>query len=845
MESRRTEPLAAPRRVALTLFTILLATTPLGAQVLRENRANWALAERYSAENLRPFVYSSSVTPGWINNSDEFWYRWQDRHGIRFWRVDPARRSRRSLFDHQKMADQLSQALRKPQEAHQLPIRTLTFTSDAKAIRFAVDNRRFEYDLERELLRETAPGEAPPPDPAAARGGGDRAPSDRPDYRNFAPDRKSYVYVENDNLYYVDLEKGEQPIPLTTDGERHYTFPTGFFGGGQQQQEQQREQQRRDRDQQDEDQRRQGEMGEQPPPAPRRSRPNVVWSPDSRAFAVLRTDSRKVADLFLVNPLAQPRPTLTTYRYAMPGEANVPQVELWWFARDRGRLERLPVERWKDQRIYDVHWANGSEKLRLVRRDRLQRNMELIEIEVRTGAIASLLTESVENAYLERRDIRYVRPGGDFIWWSERTGWGHFYLYSHDGKLKHAITSGPYRAEAIVAVDERRGVLWFRAYGREPNECPYYAHLYRVNLDGSDLTLLDPGDADHNTLLSPSRRFAVDNYSRVDLPPRAVVRNDRGQVVMELEEMDVSRLVELGWKPPERFVVKAADGITDLYGNMWKPFDFDPRRRYPIIAHVYPGPQTEQVATTFSPTASQQRLANLGFIVVQLGNRGGSPRRSNAYHSYGYFNLRDYGLADKKAGIEQLAVTHPWIDLDRVGIYGHSGGGFMTAAAMMLPPYNEFFKVGVASAGNHDNNIYNQNWSEQHHGLREVPASRGESGEGGQSRSGQEGGSASGGASGDVRYEIKVPTNAELATHLKGRLLLVHGDMDNNVHPANTMRLVEALIRANKRFDLLILPGKAHSFGDMQPYFTRVMHEYFAEHLLGDYYRTSAEIGAR
>ena len=385
-------------------------------------------------------------------------------------------------------------------------------------------------------------------------------------------------------------------------------------------------------------------------------------------------------------------------------------------------------------------------------------------------------------------------------------------------------------------------MLFFRAVGKEPDENAYYRHTYRVGLDGGQIALLDPGDADHNSSISPSKKYAVDTYSRVDQPPVSVLRDERGQVILELEQMDLSKLVEMGWRPPERFTVKAADGVTDIYGNMWLPFDFDPTKKYPIIAHVYPGPQQENVSTAFSATAAPQRLAQLGFVVIQIGNRGGSPRRSNAYHSFGYYNLRDYGLADKKAGIEQLASRHPWIDVDRVGIFGHSGGGFMTAAAMLQPPYNDFFKVGVSSAGNHDNNVYNQNWSEQHHGLKEVRTPRNATTTSANTRTGDDGGAEDQEQEYDLKFEIKVPANHELAANLKGRLLLVHGDMDNNVHPAGTIRLADALIKANKRFDLFLMPGKAHGFGDYQPYFTRMMMEYFAEHLLGDYYRVGADM---
>jgi dipeptidyl aminopeptidase/acylaminoacyl peptidase len=447
-----------------------------------------------------------------------------------------------------------------------------------------------------------------------------------------------------------------------------------------------------------------------------------------------------------------------------------------------------------------------------------------------------LLTEAVENAFLERQNVSYVKAGGDFVWWSERSGWGHYYLYSHDGTLKRQITAGDWRADGFVAMDSVRRAIWFTGVGREPGENVYYRHLYRTNVDEGAPVLLDAGEAEHTHSLSPSQKYALVNASRIDQTPSAVMIDaTTGNVIQELETFDTSALEAIGWKPPTQFTVKAADGVTDIYGNMWLPFDFDSTKSYPIIAHVYPGPQTESVTTGFAPTATQQRLAQLGFVVIQIGNRGGNPRRSNAYHSYGYYNLRDYGLADKKAGIEQLAARHPWIDIDKVGIYGHSGGGFMTAAALLLPPYNDFFKVGVSSAGNHDNNVYNQNWSEQHHGLREVAAKD-------DRRVTQSQSDGDGGQEPQMKFEIHVPTNHELAENLKGSLLLVHGDMDNNVHPAGTIRLADALIKADKRFDFMVMPGKPHGFGNYQPYFTRMMFEYFAEHLLGDYYRTGAEM---
>jgi dipeptidyl-peptidase 4 len=812
--------------IKLALLILILALAVSGA-AQRPNQANWPLADRFSNDYMRLYVYSTSVTPGWINNTDNFWYAWRSAQGITFYHVDPKAKSKKPLFDHVKLAGQLSELSKKPYEHMQLPFNTVTFTEKGEAIRFVVENIRYEYDLKSETLRSL--GRAPRPgqqEGQEGQGQGQRrggppqaAQQQRQDFRNFSPDKKAYVYAQDHNLFYVEVVDGKDqpPVQLTKDGERYYSFGSRGEGQGQQQQQQQ---QRDDQQEQEEEQEQQQERQRET-----RVRANVTWSKDSKRFFVTRSDSRNVADLFLVNSLSQPRPTLMTYKYSMPGEENVGQLELFAFDPDKKELKKLAVDKWKDQRLFNIHWNETSDQLRFVRRDRLQRNLELCDIDLTTMEVKPLLSESVENAFLERQDARYVKPGGDFIWFSERNGWGHFYLYSNDGKLKNPITTGAWRADQIVAVDADKSTVWLRGVGREPGRNPYFRHLYRLKLDGTGLSLLDEGDADQNSVLSPSRRYIVTNGSRVDMLPKATLRDENGRVLMELEEMDVSRLIETGWRMPEAFVVKAADGITDIYGNMWKPFDFDPKKQYPIILHVYPGPQTESVTSNFAAMANNQRLAHLGFIVVQIGNRGGNPLRSNAYHSFGYYNLRDYGLGDKKAGVEQLAVRHRYIDIDRVGIYGHSGGGFMTAAALLLPPYNDFFKVGVSSAGNHDNNVYNQNWSEQHHGLKEVAV---------KDKDGKE--------TGETKFEIKVPTNHELAANLKGKLLLVHGDMDNNVHPAGTIRLVDALIKANKRFDFMLMPGQAHGFGPMQGYFTQMMMEYFAEHLLGDNYRRSADM---
>ena len=828
------------RMLIVAVATLVAAETQ--AQIAPKNTqpvANWALSDKFSQEALRSVIYSTQVTARFINKTDSAWYNWRDRNGSRFMLVVPKTKSKAPLFDHAKLAADLSALHRKPFTPTELPFTTIDFndSTNASVFQFRVDSTLYSYDLRTATVKSLgrAPrGPAPTGNPnfGGGGGGGGQGAGNQQNFRNYSPDSTVFVFAREHNLYLVTVARGDT-VQISTDGVKDYSF--GARDTTQQQFQQQQQQQQ--------DEQEQGQGGQQARNRDPRVRANVTWSKDSKAFFITRTDQRKVADLYLIDMLADPRPRLVSYKYPMPGEENVRQSELYVFNRADNKLAKLSsIAKFKDQAISNVHWDGGtSTKVRLIRRDRPRQNMELIEVDVPTNKAKVLLTESVQGATFEGSPVgtspsaRYVTANGDFIWWSERTGWGHFYLYDHNGKFKNAITTGSWRAEQIVDVDSVRGVIWFRAFGKE-NENVYNQHMYRVNLDGSGLALLDAGDANHVGILSPSKRFIVDNYSRPDLTPKAVVRDERGAVLFDLETMDLTRLQEMGWKPPETFIVKAADGVTDIYGNMWKPFDFDPKKKYPIIANVYPGPQTEQVSTTFSANAVPQRLAQLGFIVIQIGNRGGSPRRSNAYQAYSYQNLRDYGLADKKAGIEQLAARHSFIDINRVGLFGHSGGGFMTAAAMLLPPYNDFFKVGVSSAGNHDNNVYGDYWAEQNHGVRVANA--------GQLMAKASGDSAV--ADGvivdaDAKFESKVPANHELAANLKGKLLLVHGDMDNNVHPAGTIRLVNALIKANKRFDFMVMPGKQHGFADMQNYFQRMMFEYFAEHLLGDDYRASAD----
>jgi dipeptidyl aminopeptidase/acylaminoacyl peptidase len=877
-------------RRGIVLAVLIAATFSVRAADSQSERityANYKQAFHFNSEFIGQFVYSTSVAPQWIGKTDAFWYSYRTSRGTDYWRVDPKSATKSPLFDRAKLATQLAELTHKPIDPVQLPLTRASLNEEGTKLKFVVEELQYEWDLPAEKL--TKLGKAPPAPrglgEADARGfrriddqqqqqqqrdrlrrlgrGGGLAGSggDSRDPQVYSPDRGAYLFVRDHNLYL--LEGKERPrekvmlplappnvavltsqlwmlsggrsrlrevnaIQLSTDGTVDYSFgSTSVFGSGMDD----------------------GQTG----------RPRVEWARDSKTFYATRTDSRGVQELFLVNPLTMPRPTLEKYKYPMPGEDAARRMEL--FVGDRAGKKLIRVKpKWKDESYTNIHWGKTTGELRFLRRDRLQRNVEFCTVNTKTGEAKCLIVEGFENANINFQPVSYLEETDEMIWWSERSGWGHFYLYDRSGKLKNAITSGLFRAGIIVAVDAKKRLLYFRGNGRETGENLYFQHLYCVNLDGTGLTLLDPGNANHSASLSPTRQYVVDNCSRVDAAPVSYLRDATGKEIMKLEQCDLSRLHEIGWKMPEAFVVKAADGVTDLYGNMWKPFDFDASKRYPIIVHCYPGPQQEGVTHAFAASSANQQLAQLGFIVIQVGHRGGAPNRSKAYASYGYFNLRDYGLADKKSAVEQLAARCPFIDIERVGIYGHSGGGFMSAAALLQKPYNEFFKAAVASSGNHDNNIYNNGWAERYHGMKLVTGKKEESktiaavratedgtsagvnGNGNGSNDNGESGTGSGttqqttkgNAKEESHYEIKVPTNAELAANLKGALLLVHGDMDNNVHPASTMRLVDALIKANKRFDMLILPGKRHGFADAAPYFNQRLWEFFADHLLGE-----------
>jgi len=829
----------------------MAAAAGFGAENEPITKANYDLAARFTRKQLEKMVFTTRVDPHWLKHSKRFWYTYETSDGKIFTIVDPAKRQRRPIFDNVKMAAELTQLTKDPYEAKHLPVEGIKFIKNDRFVYFTVKKSEAVMELEdrksgrksRKRREDMDDKEREEDDRRRReRSAVENAEEDAREYYHFeyelatgnltmlenyvgkpepprwasiSPDGNTIVFGRHYNLFYMDRENYEKSLhdpddktivehQLTTDGVEHYSYYSSGVYGGSTENNVDKE---KNKD--------------------KRKSVRILWSHDSKKFALTRSDNREVKDLWVVDSLSDPRPTLETYKYHMPGEEEAPQEEILIFDMEKKESVKVEADRFQDQAISLMRARNPvntrdddyrpsmwlsetSDRLYFWRTSRDQKRTDACVADTATGDVQVLIEEHM-NTYVETRDLGFLGNGKELVHWSERDGWAHFYLYDGSGTLKKQLTSGPFHCEDIVGIDEDARVMYFTANGREEGEDPYYLHLYKVNLDGTGLQLLNKDNFDHSISTDDSSSFFIDNYSRVDTIPEAVVRDNRGNVLLEMESPDLSLLFEMGFQFPETFEVKADDGKTDLYGVMYKPFDFDPNRKYPIIAYVYPGPQTESVDKSFSTRSDRTwRLAQFGFIVIQVGNRGGHPSRSKWYHNYGYGNLRDYGLADKKAAIEQLAARHPFIDIDKVGIFGHSGGGFMSTAALLV--YPDFFKVAVSSAGNHENNIYNRWWSEQHHGVLEVEDE-----------------------AGNVTFEYDIDKNSEIAKNLKGRLLLATGDMDDNVHPANTIRLANALIKANKRFDFILLPGKRHGFGDMSEYFFWIRADYFCKHLIGDY----------
>jgi dipeptidyl aminopeptidase/acylaminoacyl peptidase len=738
---------------------------------------DYARAERFLPRRVWERISFGAADPYWLGEHC-FWYLRRTPGHKEFVLVDAGGRSRRPPFDHAALAAALSTATGNVYSAGALPFDTFAYAEEGGAIEFEAAGTTWHYTLGSNVLerRHRAASVA----------------SELP-----SPDGKWTAFLREGNLYVRELETGNER-QLTDDAEPLYDYAGSPEGRTSTVSE--------------------AVLGVQRPPV-------ALWSPDSKRLLTHRLDQREVGSLHLIQsvPPEGVRPVLHSFRFALACEERVPLATCLVFDMESGSatvLEgrprpadyRTPIE-WGE-----MWWSEAGQSILVLERSRDSRVWTVLRADAATGKTRELFREESESSTYPRAtmvSVLNVRElsNGDLIWYSYRDGWGHLYRYDANGVLKAQLTSGAWAVHEILHVDEEHGVLYCAGGGREPGRDPYLRHMYRVELDGSGVALLTPEDADHAAIFSPCGRYFVDHFSRVDTIPVTVLRTVDGGVVMELEDADISALVADGWHGLERFTVKSADGAYDLYGVVYLPSRIDAGCSYPLIEYIYPGPQRTATPKSLDDAWQHdcQALAELGFAVMMFDARG-TPYRSKALLDtvYGAGFGRTEWLADHVRAIRELGKRYPFIDTERVGIFGISAGGFAAARAILT--YPDIFDVAISIAGNHDQRGYLPIWGETYLGLDEA--------------------------------KWREQSTLDLAANLKGKLLLMHGEMDDNCHPSQTMRLVDALIAANKDFDLLILPNCNHILYDLRcgwgtsatgrrnPYALRRIWDYFVRHLL-------------
>jgi dipeptidyl aminopeptidase/acylaminoacyl peptidase len=737
-------------------------------------------AESFLPWNVFGKALNVRIQPNWIHlthsKSCQFWYLSQTRSGKEFILVDVEHKTRKPVFDHSKLATALSEKTGRLYEKYNLPFDTIEFLEDGDSILIEVDDHLWRYDLGNNQIEKIKSRIKNKPEEL------------------LSPNLKLAIYTKQNNLWVRPLPAGEE-FPLTDDGEFLDDYASRSDTNGIAVLKKM--------------------MGEFLPPV-------ALWSPDSKKLLTHKLNQKEVKEIVLVQSVptdGSVRPQSYSYHYPLPGDERVGLSEL--VILDVEKRTRVKIQ-YKPQRVPFMYttiesrrawWSEDGSKIYFLFTEPGDKVLRLCEADAQTGQ-TRVLVEEVTSTHIDVNlniadlpNFRVVKNGDYVIWFSERNGWGHLYLYDgKSGQFIKQITQGAWVVREILYVDEDQEVIYFTAGGREINPDPYYRFLYRISFFGDNLTLLTPEDGDHNITFSPTGKYFLDTYSRVDTIPTSLIRNYEGKYLFFLEYADIGQILGMGWKKPERFCVKARDGITDIYGLLYYPSTFNPSRKYPILDDVYPGPQSIRTIKAFpqDPLSAidfwgPQAISELGFLVVTMDGLG-TPLRSKAFHDFSYGNLGDGGgLEDHIAGIRQLASSRAYMDLERVGIYGHSGGGFASARALLRFP--DFFKVAVSSAGNHDQRGFLAGWGEKYQGLLD-----------------------------GENYRNQV--NADLAKYMKGKLLLIFGDMDLGVHPALTIQLIDALVKANKDFDLLILPNRDHFYMN-DPYFIRKTWDYFVQHLIG------------
>lgn len=748
-------------------FVTLIFSCQLHAQSITSMEEAYTRAEAMLGRNLTNKVFSMSIQSGEIDKN-HFWYKVNTRRGEEYFLVNVNERSKVHAFNHERLAESIRAVTQSFSSSWNLGISNLDFMNSLQTIRFEKNNYQIECSIQTYDCRVTGDVKRPVPQSV------------------ISPDGKLAAFRKDHNLWVQVIETGEL-IQLTTNGEENFGYGTDNHGWL------------------------------------RSDTPILKWSPDSKKISTFRQDDRGVGLMTLWRTEVG-RPVADIWPYALPGDSIVTMLERVIIDVETKEVTFLDMEPdhhrssnccglirgsvWTDN-----EWSSDGSILGFVSTSRDYKDVYLRMANPETGEVREIYHEHDDiffESNLTSRGIpnwRILHDSDEFIWFTRKDNWGHLYLHDLDtGGLKNRITEGNWNVIDILHIDHKNREIFFTGAVREDGRDPYFIHLYKVSFDGAGLTLLTPENANHNVTLSSDASWFIDTYSTFNTPPKTVLRSTNGDLLMELEQGDIDDLLAAGWQKPVPITVKARDGETDLYGIMLLPSNFDDTRSYPIINANYPGPQTGSLGSrnfSVSQRLEAQALAELGFVVVAIDALGSSAMRSRDFHTYYAGNMADNGLPDQITGMRQLAEKYSFIDLDRAGIYGHSGGGFATAAALLK--YPDFFKVGVASAGNHDNRGYTYYWGEKFQGLLEK-------------------------TNGGDNYENQALQL--LAGNLEGKLLISYGTMDTNVHPSMTLLLINELIRQNKDFDLIVMPNRGHGYAN-DPYHMRRTWDYFVRHLAG------------
>jgi len=751
-----------------SIFLFFVCLTPAFAQTKPSlTAADYAKAESFLIGNAQKYIDNVPGAVTWLPG-DRFWYRKLTSQGSEFVKVDALKGTRGPAFNQQKVAEALSAASGKSYSAAMLPFQSITFSQDDKFISFTVGEKKWKYDVKTFQISQEAS--------VAVK------TETEPKSETISPDGKKAIFIKDYNLWLRDVTTG-QLTQLTTDGVKDFGYATDNAGWHH------------------------------------TDKPMLLWSPDSKKIATYQQDERHVGDMYLVTTNVG-HPKLEAWKYPLPGDSVIAMLHRVIINLETPKIVRLQIapdahratmgdDISRGGVLSDIVWSDDATQLAFVSTSRDHKQEKIRIADAGTGKVREIFEEIVATQFESGQSgisWRFLPKTNEIIWYSERDNWGHLYLYdSNTGKLKNQITKGDWVVTQLIKIDEKSRVIYFMANAKEAGN-PYYTHFYKIGFDGNNLTSLTPEEGVHTVSLSPSGNYFIDTYSEPDVAPVMALRNTSGKPISQLEKTDVTRLKGIGWKAPIPFSVKAHDGKTDVYGLMYTPARLDSTKKYPVVDYIYPGPQGGSVRTWAFNAARRdnQALAELGFIVIEIEGTS-NPLRSKIFHDMSYGNMAENTLPDQVSGIRQLAAKYNWIDTSRVGIHGHSGGGFATACAMFM--YPDFFKVGIAESGNHDNRNYEDDWGERYIGLsREI-------------------------GEGISNYESQA--NQVHASKLKGKLMLAHGMMDDNVPPYNTMLVIEALQKANKDYDLIVFPNSRHGYGTYGAYMMRRRWDYFVRHLQG------------